>query len=147
LKDAIDELQEAKKNREANCGIFVFARGGEPAEIGDFRRIGEDFYVTVDKEDLTAKRPLLFLDCAYKIARALTVAAVRTDQAGELNLQKVKDQIDALATWSDRIADMAIKARTIQSSGKLIEASAAELKQDLDTRVAAILKALEQAST
>lgn len=27
LKDAIDEMQEAKKNRDATCGIFVFARG------------------------------------------------------------------------------------------------------------------------
>ena len=69
LKDAIDELQEAKKNREAVSGIFVFVRGAEPVEIGDFRRIGEDFYVTVDKDDLAAGKPLLFLDSAYKIAR------------------------------------------------------------------------------
>jgi hypothetical protein len=147
LKDAIDELQEGKKNREAPCGIFVFARGCEPAEIGDFRRIGEDFYVTVDKEDLAADRPLLFLDSAYKIARALAVAAARKDQAGELDLQKIKDQIDALAAWSDRIADMATKARTIQNSGRLIEQCANDLKQDLDARVAAILTALQPAGS
>jgi hypothetical protein len=145
LKNAIDEMQEARKNREANCGIFVFARGCEPPEVGDFRRIAEDFYVTVDKEDLAADKPLLFLDAAYKIARGLMAAAARRDQAQELDLQRVKDQIDALATWSDRIADMATKARTIQNSGKLIEQCAAELKQDLDARVAAILTALQGA--
>jgi hypothetical protein len=145
LKDAIDELQEAKKNREASCGIFVFARGCEPAEIGDFRRIGEDFYVTVDKDELSADKPVLFFDSAYKIARALAVAAARKDQAGELDLQKIQDQIDALAAWSDRIADMATKARTIQNSGKLIEQCANDLKQDLDTRVAIVLKTLQQA--
>src|SRR5438128_9804245 len=91
LMDAIDELQEVKKNRQANCGIFVFARGCAPAEIGDFRRIGEDFYVTVDKEDLAAGKPMLFLDSAYRIARAITVAAARKDQAGELDLQKIQD--------------------------------------------------------
>jgi hypothetical protein len=143
LNNAIDELHEAKINREAACGIFVFARGCEPPEVGDFRRIGEDFYVTVDKEDLASGRPLLYLEAAYKIARALTVAAVRRDQAEELDLQKLKDHIDALATWSDRIADMATKARTIQNSGRLIEQCAADLKQDLDTRVAAILIALQ----
>jgi len=145
LKDAIDELQEAKKNREASCGIFVFARGCEPAEVGDFRRIGEDFYVTVDKDDLLANQPLLFLESAYKIARALTVAAARKNQAGELDLQKIQDQVDALATWSDRIADMATKARTIQNSGRLIEECANDLKLDLDTKVAAILKGLQPA--
>jgi hypothetical protein len=71
LKDAIDELQEAKKNREATCGIFVFARGCEPSEVGDFRKLGEDFYVTVDKEDLAAGKALLFLDSAYKTCAGL----------------------------------------------------------------------------
>lgn len=144
LKDAIDELQEAKKNREAVSGIFVFARGTEPAEIGDFRRIGEDFYVTVDKDDLAAGKPLMFLDSAYKIARALAVAAARKEEAGELDLQAIQDQLDALASWTDRISDMATKARTIQSSGKLIEQCANELKTDLDARINAMLQALQQ---
>lgn len=145
LKDAIDELQEAKKNREAVCGIFVFARGTEPAEVGDFRRIGEDFFVTVDKEDLNSGRPLMFLDSAYKIARALAVAATRRNDLGELDVQAIQDQLDSLAAWSDRISDMATKARTIQSSGKLIEQCAVDLKVDLDTRVAAVLAALQHA--
>jgi hypothetical protein len=143
LKDSIDELQEAKKNREAVSGIFVFARGAEPAEVGDFRRIVEDFYVTVDKDDLAAGKPLVFLDSAYKIARALAVAAVRKEEAGDLDVQLIQDQLDALAAWSDRIADMATKARTIQSSGKLIEQCAADLKTDLDLRISAVLKALQ----
>jgi hypothetical protein len=142
LKDAIDELQEAKKNREALSGIFAFARGSEPAEVGDFRRIGEDFYVTVDKDDLEAGRPLMFLDSAFRIARAMTVAAVRKADAGELDVQTIQSQLNALATWSDRIADMATKARTIQSSGKMIEQVAADLKNDLDVRLLAILQAL-----
>lgn len=125
-------------------GIFVFARGTEPAEVGDFRRIGEDFYVTVDKDDLAAGRPLMFLDSAYKIARALAVAAARKEEAGELDLQVIQDQLDALASWTDRISDMATKARTIQSSGKLIEQCANELKTDLDARINAMLQALQQ---
>jgi hypothetical protein len=144
LKDAISELQEAKENREAACGIFVFARGAEPAEIGDFRRIGEDFFVTVDKDDLNLGKPLTFLDSAYKIARALTVAATRCEQAGEVDLQFLRDQLDALSAWSDRIADMATKAQTIQKSGKLIDQCAADLKADLDSRIAAMLKMLNQ---
>jgi hypothetical protein len=146
LKEANCELQEAKSNREAVCGIFVFARGCEPAEVSDFRRIGEDFYVTVDKEHLEAGKPLLFLESAYKIARILAVAAERKEQAGELDLQKIHDQVDGLAAWVDRITDMATKARTIQNSGKTIEQCASELKQDLEERVAVILKALQKAT-
>lgn len=146
LKDAIDELQDAKANREAAVGIFVFARGAEPAEIGDFRRIGEDFFVTVDKDDLRNGQPLLFLDSAYRIARALMVAAERKEAAGEIDLQKIQDQVDALSAWSDRIADMARKARTIQSSGKLIEEAANELKVDLDNRVEEVIRLLRRSA-
>jgi hypothetical protein len=96
---------------------------------------------------ILSANPLLFLDSAYKIARALAVAAARKEDAGELDLQKIQDQLDALAAWSDRIADMATKARTIQSSGKLIEQCANDLKQDLDGRVAIVLKALQQAAS
>jgi|LSQX01.3.fsa_nt_gb uncharacterized protein YfcZ (UPF0381/DUF406 family) len=143
-KDAIDELQEAKRNREAAIGILAFARGTEPPEIGDFRRIGEDFYCTVDKDDLNAGRPLICFDAAYRIARALVVAAVRKEAAGDLDLQTIEDHLDALAAWSDRIADMATKARTVQNSGKLIEQCAVELKQDFDERVTAILQLLRR---
>lgn len=143
LKDAIDELQEAKKNREVAIGIFVFARGTEPAEVGDFRRVGEDFYVTVDNDDLATGKPLLFLDSAYKIARAMAIAATRREEAGQLDLQRIHSHLDSLVSWSDRIADMATKARTIQNSGKAIEQYVNELKVELDTRIAGILHALK----
>ena len=60
-----------------------------------------------------------------------------------LRTQRRSWQLDTLAAWSDRIADMATKARTIQSSGKIIEQCANELKADLDLRIAAVLKALQ----
>jgi hypothetical protein len=67
--------------------------GAEPPEVGNFRRVGEDLYVTVDKDDLAAGKPLVFLDSACKIARALAVAALRKEEAGELNMQLIQDQM------------------------------------------------------
>ncbi len=116
LKAAIDELQEAKANREASRrpGSSCSRAHAEPSEVGDFRRIGEDFYVTVDCADLEAGKPMLFFDSAYRIARAMVVATARKEAAGEVDFHKTQGQVDALAAWSDRIADMATKARTIQ---------------------------------
>jgi hypothetical protein len=142
LKEAIDELQEAKRNRRAKVGIFVFARGCEPCEVGDFRRIGEDYYCTVDKDDLLAGRPLTYFDAAYKIARVMLVAAARKNKDEEVDLRSIGDQVDSLAAWCDRIEDMAIKARTIQKSGKLIEECATDLRAELDRRLGEIQKAL-----
>lgn len=142
LKEAIDELQDAKRNRRAAIGIFVFARGCEPNEVGDFRRVGEDFYCTVDRDELAAGRPLTYFDAAYKIARAMVVAAARKECAAEVDLKFVEEQVDSLAAWSDRIEDMSTKARTIQKSGKLIEDCATEMKAEFDKRLKDIQRAL-----
>ena len=29
------------------AGIFAFAKGYEPTEVGDFHKLGNDFYITV----------------------------------------------------------------------------------------------------
>ena len=81
------------------------------------------------------------------VKRSLGLELQQRSPAGELDIQKIQDQLDALSAWSDRIADMATKARTIQSSGKLIEQCANDLKLDLDARVAVALKTIQQATT
>ena len=144
LREAIDELEAAKENRAASIGIFAFAKGAEPPEVGDFRRIGEDFYCTVDKEDLAAGRPLLFFDTAYKLARALAVAAARREEAGGLDLAAIEQHVQELLGWTERIAEMATKARAVQSSGKFIEERANELKEELDHRLNEVLAMLSR---
>ncbi len=114
----------------------------EPSEVGDFGRVGADFYSTVDLADLQAGKPLVFFDSAYRIARARVVASTRKEAGGEVDFHRIQDQVDTLAAWSDRIADMTTKARTIQNSGRVIEQCANELKADLDQRVAAVLEVI-----
>src|SRR5439155_5757113 len=81
-KEAMDELQEAKKNRGAVSGIFVFTKGCEPLEFGDFKRIENDYYCTVDKDALAAGGALPFLWGACEVARAQAVAAARKEANG-----------------------------------------------------------------
>ena len=72
----------------------------------------------------------------------MLVATVRKNGAEEVDLRFVEDQVDSLAAWSERIEDMATKARTIQKSGKLIEECASDLRSELDRRLNDIQKAL-----
>lgn len=144
-KEAIDELQEAKKNRGAAFGIFVFAKGSEPAEIGDFRKIGDDFYCTVDPGQLEAGEIPLYLDAAYKIGRALAITAKRREEAGTLDVARIESNVQALLEWVTRIEDMATKARTIQSSGKAIEKCVEDLKEVMNLKLKEILTTLHAA--
>jgi hypothetical protein len=146
LKDAIDELQEAKKNRDAAVGLFVFAKGCESSEIGDFRRVGEDFYCTVDKEDLAAGKSPVFFDAAYQIARALAIACSRKTEEGAIDLQRIRDNVDSLVESSRRLSDVIKKARTIQTSGEAIGEIVESVKGELDRRLAEVLTVLGKAA-
>lgn len=141
-KDAIAELQEAKKNRGAVNGIFVFSKGCEPVEFGNFKRIENDFFCTVDKEALAANGPLPFFWGAYEIARAQAVAAARKDANGKLDLERIQKNIDGLVVWVPRLADIMTKANTVQNNGKAIESTARDIKDDLEKRTKDIFEVL-----
>jgi hypothetical protein len=142
LRDAIDELKEAKENREADVGIFVFAKGYEPAEVGDFLRHGQDFYVTVDEEALAKEQLLLFLEAAYKVVRALLVTSARKEDAKEVDVERVRREIESVVESAKRLSDLATKARTITSSSKYIEETVMELRTEMESQLAGILVSL-----
>jgi hypothetical protein len=142
-KQAIYELQEAKKNREAVSGIFVFAKGCEPVEFGDFRRIENDYYCTVDKEALAAGGPLPLLWGAYEVARALAVATARKEANGRLDLDCVRQHLDGIGACLPRLGEIATKANTIEGSASKVREIANGIKEDLKSRIDQILEMLE----
>jgi len=141
-KDAIAELQKAKKNREAVAGIFVFAKGCEPPEFGNFRRVDNDFYCTADKSALAEGGPLPFVWAAYELARVQAVAAVRKEAGGKLDLERIQQHIDGIAVWVPRLGEIMTKASTVQNNGKFIETTAKDIKDDIEKRAAEVLALL-----
>jgi hypothetical protein len=141
-KKAVAELQEAKKNREAVSGIFIFAKGSEPVEFGNFKRIDSDYYCTVDKMDLAEGAPLPFLWAAYELARVQAVTMVRKEACGKLDLETVQKHIDGIAAMVPRLGEIITKARTVQNSGEFIEETANAIKDDIETRAAEVLRLL-----
>jgi hypothetical protein len=135
LKQARAELQRAKKTREAACGIFAFAKGCEPAEVGDFHRAGEDIYCTIDRDLLDTGNDLLFLEAAYKIVRVQAVARVRKEATGRLDLQRIGDHIDHLTGSVKVIGDLAAKARAVKNNSVAIENTLRQVKDDLEGRL------------
>lgn len=135
LKDAIEELKIAKENREAESGIFVFAKGYEPAEVGDFYKLGNDFYITVDEEQLNKNEPLLFLEAAYKIIRVILITSRRIEEAKDIDVEKVKRDLQELVALTTKLSDIITKANTIKSNSEKILDTASSLKTELDTRL------------
>jgi hypothetical protein len=143
LLDAVEELKQAKENRLADCGIFVFAKGYEPIEIGDFRIIENDFFCTADETMLEQDVPLLFVEAAYRISRVFIVSQVRKEKCGEIDLAAIKGKIEKMKGCVDLMSDLITKAKTIQKSGENIEETTVKIKEELDSIIQATLETLK----
>lgn len=143
LKDAIEEMKEAKENRNADCGIFVFAKGYEPLEIGDFKIDGNDIYCTVDEGLLSSEFPLIFMEAAYKISRVYIITQLRKEKKGEVDLNIVRSNIKKMLDHVALISELLTKAKTVQTSGENIEKIAKDIKEDLEKVIHETLELLK----
>lgn len=142
LRDAIDELKQAKENRQSDCGIFVFAKGYEPVEMGDFKIEGNDFLCTVDETMLDQPRSAIFLEAAYKIARVYIITLARKENKGDVDLSVVKKNIETMLKQTGLMSELLTKAKTIQTSGDYIEKAAKSIKEELESIIDSTLKLL-----
>ena len=139
LRDALAEMEKAKENRDAVVGLFAFAEGCSPTEVGDFRRVGDDFYVSVDGKAVESAQPLLYLEVAYKIARVLAVTAARKDEVGELDMAWVQQELDAVVEHARRLSELVQKAKLIGGHARFIEENAQELQTEIESSLKRVL--------
>lgn len=116
LKSTLEEIDTARKNREAGVGLFVHSRRTAPAGLEPLARYGNDIVVTWDAEDETTDA---WLKAGLLTAKALAVRAA-TDhaeraadfQAIDKSLAEIQRQVkylDDIRTWSGTIKNNAEK--------------------------------------
>jgi hypothetical protein len=101
----------------------------------------------VDKAVLAEGGPLTFFWAGYELARLQAVAAVRKEVGGKLDLETVQQHIDGIAALVPRLGEIIIKAGTVQKSGEFIEDTASAIKEDIEARVADVLRVLRLDAT
>lgn len=144
MKDVIAELDEAKKNREAEIGIFVFARGQECPEIGNFLRIGNDFYISVDQENYPASA--IYLEAALALARGAGAAMARSEKSESPDLDLIYNEINSLSEEIQQLSEAETKMRTIGSNSKLAEEIIARIRGGVGGRLKKLLPLLKMDS-
>ena len=76
LRAAIEEIDEARRNRQAQVGVFVFSSKTAPEGLEPLQRHGSDVIAVWDADDGVSE---LVVRAAYSLARSL---AVRERRAG-----------------------------------------------------------------
>lgn len=143
--NAKEELETAKENRGATVGILAFAKGYEPVEVGDFLKCGDDFLVTVDEEALEEGAPLVYLEAAYKIARAVIVTKVRQGARSGLDLVKLQEEISGLQQLVVQVSQFSDKTGKISKAAGDLQGLLQEFESEMKDRLESLTRILEQA--
>lgn len=117
LARARDECQQARKNRGAQIGLFVFSKKVAPAGLEDLVRHGEDLLVAWDAEDAATD---VQFKAALGVARALCVRAARQSEAQAADFQAIDKAINEVEKQTELLAEIHRASETIKSSNEKI---------------------------
>lgn len=107
IKAAQDEIEQARKNRDAQHGVFVFSQRTAPCIDGPLARYGDDVFVIWDAEDGQTDANLI---AALEIARALCVrrrAVVEREHVDFTPIDRAINTIEKQAQNLDKIRSSA----------------------------------------
>jgi hypothetical protein len=142
LRAALQEIDEARRNRQAQVGVFVFSRKAAPEAIEALHRHGNDVVVVWDAEDAASD---LVVRAAYSLARALAVRERRTDKESEAAILRIERSARNVEKQIGYLDDVRKWAETVKGHGEKIADRSArmaeELRRDvelLDTQLAAM---------
>jgi hypothetical protein len=128
LKDALAEIVEARKNREASVGLSILSARTAPHGFGPLARHGNDVLVTWDPDDPATD---IIFTAGLSVAKAICTRAKaqRDSEAADFeaierairNIEKRAEDLEQISTW----------AGTIYSNGDKIVKKVASMKDDL----------------
>lgn len=128
LRAALAESERARKNRQAQIGVFVFSVRCAPADMQPLARYGDDIVAVWDAED---ERTDVFVRCAYSMARGLTArlagaAAQNAEALVEIDL--ATRAIERQANFLDEVHKL---AGTVRTHGEKIQTRIASMREEL----------------
>ncbi|GAB4420904.1 MAG: hypothetical protein OHK0021_24820 [Bryobacter sp.] len=135
LKEALAELEEARKNRDAQVGIFVYSTKSPSAPAQILNRYGNDLVVSWDSEDRSTD---LHLQAALCVARALLVRQKAEQQDGNEIVEGLAKAAGEIERQLAGLGDIKTWASTIRSNGEKIEDKATKMKAALEAEIAAV---------
>jgi hypothetical protein len=128
LRAALEEIDEARRNRQAQVGVFVFSRKTAPDGIETLQRHGSDIVAVWDAEEPASD---LVVRAAYSLARALVVRERRSDQDSAAALEEIAKAARGVERQIGHLDDVRRWAETVKGHGEKIVERSAKMAEDL----------------
>ncbi|MEX0678130.1 MAG: hypothetical protein WD063_13695 [Pirellulales bacterium] len=117
LSKARAEIELARKNRDAQVGLFVFSRQTAPEGADEVVRLGDDVFVVWDPEDAASD---LHLKIGLTLARALCIRVEQHQQTREADFDAITAAILEIEKQSQALGDVTRSAETIKSGAERV---------------------------
>jgi hypothetical protein len=119
IAQAREEIDEARRNRGAQVGLFVYSAGLAPAEMlaAPLVRYGNDVFVIWNPEDPATD---LFLKTAFTLVRALCVRTACHSDAEAADFRAIDEAICEIEKRTEGLNEIETSAKTIQSGSEKI---------------------------
>ena len=111
-QNAIDELIEAKRNRKADVGVFVFSKDTAPKGMGNLKRNGKDIFVIWDNESNDYDG---YLEAAISMSKALIAQDQSHQNDNYDTANTLESAIELLEQSIGYLDNMAASTKTIQN--------------------------------
>ncbi len=117
LQRALEEIREARKNRDAGVGLFIFSAISAPDGLAPFGRYGDDVVIVWDADD---PRSDVILDSGLSLAHALCARARTRREADEADFDAIDRAILEIEKQMRGLDEMTRSAETIKSGSEKI---------------------------
>ena len=125
---ALEELALARKNREAQIGVFIIARESAPEGFEPCRRVGTDLLVIWDEADPATD---VNLRAAFSIARALVVKQHAELGRTTADVRGIEQSVRAIEGFVVAVGSIAHDAQLVVRRGTKIGKAAGVLRERL----------------
>lgn len=132
LADARCEIEQARKNRDAQVGLFVFSKLCAPAGLEEVARYGSDVFVVWDAEEPATD---LYLRIGLTLARALSVRSARQNEAQVADFAAITEAILEVEKQARFLGEVSTSAETIKNGSEKILERVRKTRASLDKQV------------
>ncbi|GAB4160710.1 MAG: hypothetical protein Tsb009_38020 [Planctomycetaceae bacterium] len=130
--DALSEIDTARKNRDAQVGLFVYSKKSAPEGMEPFARYGHDVLVVWDAENPESD---IILRAAISLARALCVRAQQLSQEASADFTAIDEAVREIEKRAASLDDVETWAKTIQNNSDKILKKIGALRKSLIKQV------------
>jgi len=133
LAKALNEIDLARRNREAQVGVFVFSASYAPKGLPPVSRHGRDVVAIWDSEDPTTD---IWLNAALIIAKALVFESASGDlHEHDVDFRAITVAIEAIAKRAEKTDQVRTWGQTVESTAKKIIKEMETAREDFDKQL------------